>query len=474
MKNTKSNSKIQKNSTCTGLPRTARFERSSYSGALAIIAWAGALAGCSTTEIAYQKVDESTPVEATALKFVLQDSMVTLADATPQDPAKPSVKVTNGCKSGTWVNCFDAVAAASVMAPSKPAKHDTILGKPDPMLGVLHEAKAAAFPANILSTTTIKGTPVTSQPLLYTSIVVSYTNNTSTLITAAGTGAVTGFGIGGPWGAVGGAVISVSEQVAKAADYTVQVDLPNVKRPEPPLGLRLADYLCKGEVDGDTAVDLTEAKQGGLRPALYLPVAFSAADARPLADTSQLKRASNPTTTATSNCWHVLPNNKSVSKFITRPLDGQDDGTKPRAPGDGDGWLYRVVAKEGDPNTAPAGSVSAEEYFTVPSGHDFPVSVCRKVTVQLTWWEDFALSIDDTKVAQAPRVVSFDTVVADPHFVTKAMVTKGGTLNFKPDCGVNLSLGVDTSTADTITASVKLVQDLYNAQKSYNAAKKKK
>jgi hypothetical protein len=70
--------------------------------------------------------------------------------------------------------------------------------------------------------------------------------------------------------------------------------------------------------------------------------------------------------------------------------------------------------------------------------------------------------------------VTFDTVVADPDHVNVALVTKGGVINFKTDCGANVTANTDTGNGALLNAVVTQVQNIYKAEQSYDAAQKTK
>jgi hypothetical protein len=438
-------------------------------------------------------------VESTALRFTLEDSTVTLALASQLKPsggtqgqqvlqqqpaagddkskargaAAPAVRpaatqspapgssqtVLVTCTDDAWTSCFNGAAPSALMAPPPTAgssKREPDLGKV--YVGAPHDS------SNLwLTTTSLQGTAVTGQDTIYSQVTVKYTSNAATVISAAGTGAVAGFGIAGPAGAavfgIGGAIASL---VPAAAPGGLPVPAPPLKDIEP--------YLCQGQPNYNEPVDLSNLmSDGALTPTLNLPVTISGADARPFAGSSQLNRVDLPNGTNNA-CWHALPNASALTSGAVRVLDGSTPSNRSRTPTNGDGWLYRMVEEQDQlPNALSATSYMADD--TVKP--EFPYSACRKVMVQVTWWRTLSQAIGTATAGNAPSptVINFETTVADPNLVTVARVRKGGVINFKTDCGANATANTDTGTGAIINAAITDVQNIYKSEQSYDSSK---
>ena len=362
--------------------------------------------------------------------------------------ASPQPEVNNCPKaatSGEWGPCFDYVAASATLAPSVPPS-----GAPAVYLAV--PADASHFH---LTSTTLTGTPVAGQDALYSSITVGYADNTSKIIAGAGTGASTGFGIAGPYGAAVGFVLG-GFAATRVGAYPGEVE---PKRPT------LQDYLCK-----DVDVDFGRAGAVLAQPFVSLPVTLRPDAGRPFASTAQVQG----TDYVPALCWHALPNAAEIGRVRLAPVNAMPfDLEHPglHAAAQGDGWLYRFV-EAGDPNAPPPGAVTAADYFRAAGPrHDFPYSACRKVALQITWWEELAAAVDRISPGEdpKPRAVSFGTVVADPAFVNVADVRKGGVITFKPDCGAYVSQSVDTSYGASINAAVSATQTIVAAEQAWKS-----
>jgi hypothetical protein len=425
------------------------------------------LCACSTA-IKYQKWKEGDVVPSTALRFTLQDSSVTFAssgspssaptgnppahanNAPAEKPPSAAAGATSNCPSGVsndgWWTCFNQVAANAVIAPPNM--------KPTPTVYVAAPDDGSHW---YLTTTSISGTAITGQDALYSQVTIKYTNNASSVIAGAGSGAVTGFGIAGPYGGVAGLIIGAAGAAASVTHGPAHPDAET---------LRWATYLCNNQ-----PVDLTNLESNSkLTPAIYLPLTIKGTDSRPFAPTLNV----DPPTSST--CWHSLPNAQSLGSAVPvvvgdSPVDAQ------RQPQPGDGWLYRFVAMD-DPTKQPSGATTMDMFLSSKDqSHGFPYSSCRKVTIEVTWWKELndAITAANPPVGvPKPRVLAFEASVADPGYVYIASVEKGGVINFKPDCGAIVSTTIDTSNVAAISAAVTNAENVYKAEQSWEASKKTK
>jgi hypothetical protein len=403
------------------------------------------LCGCSTA-IKYSEWTAGSPVQSTALRFTLQDSAVTFTSS--GQTVATTGKATSNCPAvvtnADWWTCFSQVAASAVIAPPNSNPAPTIyVATPD-------DGSHLYF-----STTTISGTNVTGQDTLYTQVTIKYTNNASSVIAGAGSGAVTGFGIAGPYGGIAGLILGGGAAVAAARG------LPQ------PNTIALANYVCGGET-----VDLTHTSITNVTPAVYFPLTVKGPSARPFAPTLN---ADSPQT-APSACWHALPNTQSLGSAVPVAIGNTLGSGPPRDPVAGDGWLYRFVAMS-DVSKPPLGAQPMSAFLnSKDSSQQFPYTACRDVTIEITWWKELndAISAAQTSGGDPkPRVLAFPASVADPNYVFVASVKKGGVITFKPDCGATVSITPDTSNVAAISAAVTNAENIYKAEQSWEASKKK-
>jgi len=238
--------------------------------------------------------------------------------------------------------------------------------------------------------------------------------------------------------------------------------------PKPPM-----DYICANE-----PVNLAMADKyvGTAIPSISFPVAIKETGADQFAPSSEINAVSLPAANAAqSACWHVLPNMVGSARPINS-IGAKAPRTNLAA---GDGWLYRVVAADTDLTIAPPGSAAAavDAYFATSPRQDFPYSSCRKVTLQITWWQELATAIAKAKAsgtATNPGILTYDVSVADPRFVAIAHLKKGGAVNFRPDCGANVSADPDASSGATLNAAVTSAESIYKAEQTWSGTQKKK
>jgi hypothetical protein len=424
---------------------------------IVILAFATALGGCSTA-IKYTAWQDGDAIQSGALRFGLQETTITLATPAPAktDSSPPKSNCPDKVSSANWWTCFNQVAAHAAMAPSTANPSKVYVATPD-------DAKSLH-----LATTTVSGTLVSGQDTLYSVVTVKYSSNATTVIAGAGSGAVTGFGIAGPYGAVAGLVIG------GISSGTVPFNL--TKNPVPAAPPKVTDYICP-----DATVDLSNASDKNLRPSIVFPVAINSEGAKPISSASGIQSVKDNSLV----CWHELPNAASLGTILPQRVGSATPASPLRQPISGDGWLYRVVAisdqneKAPDPTQplpGPPGTMLATAYFAdTDARHDFPYSSCRKVQIQITWWKDLADAIATSASGKdaSPEVVNFATVAADSAFLTAADLKKGGVINFKADCGANVSMDVDSSAVADINAVVTASQNIYKAEQTWATSQKK-
>lgn len=432
---------------------------------LTIVVVAILLSACSTS-IKYSTWSDGTSIQSTALHFSLPASKITLAAPTPTgSDGKPASKPTSNCPSDvtddTWFACLNGASPASVMAP--PGDDiPSYVATPDDSGNLL------------LSKTAISGTAVTGQDSLYTTVTVKYTNNTAAVITSAGTAAVTGFGVAGPYGAVGGFFLGAATGILSAGSA------PGAMNPHD----LLSSYICDNDAKSLDVTHLYPASATAPKPSLIFPITIAvetrhtkAGDLHVLAPSLQRKQVNLPSQYPDA-CWHTLPNSSNLG-IATPVVIGAISSTKPRDLKLGDGWLYRVVElNDATEDVAKANALPIEQYFADTTARsNFPYSLCRKVIVQVTWWRAFYDAVAAVGTPGAlPNVpiVQFETKTSDSRYVQLAMVDKGGVINFHADCGANVTTTVDNSTMASISAAVTQAENIYKAELSYEASLKKK
>jgi hypothetical protein len=394
------------------------------------------------------------PVKANALRFQLSDSSITVAEiATPASDANASTK--SVCPAGLnkpdsdWSKCLTGVNTHAAMAPAASGAASYI--------ATPHDAKYL-----YLTSTTLSGATVSGQSLLYSQVTVTYKNNAPAIIAGVGTGAVSGFGVAGPAGAILGGV--VGGLIAAPVNGP-----PNGENQQP---FTIANYICVDPDSKNAEINASKFGTANLPLELYLPVTIAAAQGRPYANQADLSKTD--TTIGASTCWHAFPNNHELNQAVLRKAQNTPQApTGPRAPEPGDGWLFRLVSTT-DPNNPPPGAELMSYYLSHSSGNDFPYSSCRHAKLQITYWTELAKAVQEVNAhtKASVDVVEFDTIVADPEYVYYADVSKGGIINFKADCGANVSMAADTSVMAAINATVTTTQSIYKAEQTWEAGKK--
>jgi hypothetical protein len=278
------------------------------------------------------------------------------------------------------------------------------------------------------SHTGLAATTVDGDNDIIKTVTVSFNDQTKQVITNTGAAAVAGFGIAGPYGAVGGAIIALATSTVKA--QTLGIDILNIN----PESTNIKEIICKsdevndeGNINKPSSINLT------------LPVVIGLSDAMKVDDDKK-------------DCWHLLPNNPLIKD------NPQGKNQK------GNGWLYRVVLGE-----EPFGAQSPSQYFPkdnkseVRTRHDFPFTACQKAELQIVWWNN----INNGKVTQ---YASFPITIANPNYIQVVPLPKAGSINFGTVCGAYVSYttysgptaGDDVDVAITAVKNIKAAQDAYN------------
>ena len=197
-------------------------------------------------------------------------------------------------------------------------------------------------------------------------------------------------------------------------------------------------------------------------------------------------RSEGPDTSVASICWNSLPA-PSVTGVIQSDV----------VPTDATGWFYRfvpdqaetgpkhvtvvpplIVNRGSDKPTLPEnGSVLwAKSYFgkeTTTAGlKSFPVTACRAVDLQITWWQEFDANVQHP--THLVQLVTFPLIVADPSYVQAIKMPTHGSVTLLPVCGGYSSSGApSTDMADSINNLIKQVQAIQAAQTKWATPPKK-
>lgn len=423
------------------------------------------LAGCSTYINYSTETDPNSAIQSTALRFRLQESSIalTVPAASGSSGSSSSAVAKSNCPENVdntdWAQCFARVSAQSAPLSSTFSSGSVYVATPENSDGAY------------ITTTTFSSTPITGQDGLYSVVTVNYSNNASAAITAAGTGAATGFGLVGPYGAAAGFLLGAAGAIVPGARQVPGANPPPA--PPPPPSPPMA-YICPGE-----SVDLSGAADndniGTQTPSIFFPIVLNAPNVGQLAPYSQEASVDLPTKT-NGACWHVLPNGSLIGSSV--PISTVNKNATRTKLQPGDGWLYRIVADSPqDPTAAPPGSEPVGQYFGTNFSNnphsDFPYSSCRSVMLQITWWQDLANAIKNANAPNNPNpsVLTYKLSIADPKFVSVANLQKGGSVNFKPDCGATISTNPDLSNAALLNATVTAAESIYKAEQTWAAGK---
>ena len=302
-------------------------------------------------------------------------------------------------------------------------------------------------------------------PLLVKGITSNYKSPAAATITRIGTEAAAGFGLGGPWGAVGLVLIGEATHAAGAGAvpylalkcFGTRDEREKCKKENAaaamaaalptPDELTKAHLLCSGV---DDHIELTAMKA---TPTLRLPVSLD----NSLPDPSG------------QGCWRQFP-------------QGDDQYSN-------GGWLYRVIEEtkpSGGAKVPPVHYASDGEtefgltdwgwqskHLPAEKGAYFPTSSCHAVVLQVVWWAEAAA------VAKAGRTnaqhdlggveKSYRLRVADPKRLQLMQLTEGSrTINIQA-CGARSSGVVASNASDDIfNALVTEAKAVRDAQKNYD------
>jgi len=304
--------------------------------------------------------------------------------------------------------------------------------------------------------TTVTSATVDDNPFMVKSIAVNYSNPLPGIVTSAGGGAAAGFGIGGPWGAVVGGLLGAVE------GFLAPTKPPTKAKGE----WKYGDDVCQEDMQPDTKEfkkRVHELKSADDEPPqLFLPVALP-----------------YKTSASESICWHPLPNRSDKAQDAA-----MEDPPKDLL----SGWFYRIVAVDPKPDESklppilPTELPSAEgeklkppfqkrgEYFGIAGSQEtFPVSACRSVELQITWWEMLMYRKPDKEAMH----YKYTMMVADSDYVQAIRLPQSGTVYLLPACGGYASPTQSSSSlGDLIDAVVKQAQAVKDAQDKYKKAQK--
>ena len=402
------------------------------------LAW---LSACATSTVKYdvKPTNPESPPDG-GFAFALSTSSITLAPLSSDKSAQPS----DVCKGTHWnasaglASCVRKLKAVVTPESDRDAIYVVV---PD---------------SSWYQTETLTPSFASSDPLLLTSVQVNTKSNIPALLGAVGAGAAAGFA----WGPVGGAIGGV----VGAATGLGSEHLFSARAGKAEWYTRVCDY--------EKHAAQYATLRANVAAALYLPVSidYIAPEVEP------------------GLCWHPLP---------TPDTGGLTESTDTQG---ATGWFYRFItyspANEDPPSQYPpviynpnqAGTGSdLSIVLTDDSGGDtgffhvnkgatitgsvtaFPISACREVTLQITWWtalKKVAASTND------PQTYQVQIEVADPQFVQNVALPKSGTVTLLSPCGGDESPGApSTDLADSINALIAQVQAVKSAETTWKGGK---
>ncbi|MBX9657232.1 MAG: hypothetical protein K2X00_01605 [Nitrospiraceae bacterium] len=281
--------------------------------------------------------------------------------------------------------------------------------------------------------TTVTVTAVDADPLMLKTLSVNYKNPGVGVVKAAGAGAVTGFAIGGPYGALAGGAIGALSTLPMGGSVPLNEE-------------GLAGWKTKLCANDRKTFEASEAVAPAEKVAqLFLPAA--------------LEYGSNP---ADFECWRLMPNARPQDLGLTgwvyrfQPID-QDESKSLMPP---------IVTPEWDTQHGDkrlrTPFVRREDYFT--EGREkttFPISACRRVEVQIAWWEGLK--------NQTMKISKYKVVVADSDYVQPVRLPKSGQVTLLATCG-----GYSTSTISSLPSTELIDEVVKQAQAVKEAQNKNK
>lgn len=297
--------------------------------------------------------------------------------------------------------------------------------------------------------TSITATAVDTDPLMVKSIGINYKSPAVGMVNSAGAGAVTGFAVGGPWGAAVGAGLGVIGSTITSFGFA---------------GKTWGEVICEKDFVTPTREAIEAFKENEPAPELLLPLVLEYKDA--------------------SDCWHPFPSSGKI------PAKGRATGRVSL-----NGWFYRIQPVKDDKlsdsiippvasqtnvtqmtsgDNKPSVFMKREDYFKNTSGEKeteskdtFPVSACREIEVQFAWWE--------TVRGDSPVIAHLKLMVADSNYIQPVRIPKAGSIFLLPICGGFASPTVASSaSSELIDALVKQAQTVKDAQTKYQSAQQKK
>jgi hypothetical protein len=339
------------------------------------------------------------------------------ADICKPDPPKPKEEKQVGNAAGAALSTPPAVKPAVSANEKKSAEvqADCLVKVTVKSTAISDGDYYIAIPGNWFPwvRTGLAATTVDGDDSIIKTVAVSFNDQTKQAIARAGTGAVAGFGIAGPYGAIVGAIGGLVISLPDRGKVWAEVPLEKVS---------FTNLICKSDqVRGENV-----NKPANI--ALTLPVTIDLRDA--------LKENEGKE----DGCWHLLPDNP----FAKRNGNAKDINK-------GNGWLYRVTL--GD---KPFGAQSPSAYFAKANNgweprHDFPFTACQDAKIHLVWWQTIqdAMPIKDSDLKDLRfKYHSFPIKVANPDLIQVVPLPRAGSITLGAVCGANVKY--DTYSGPTI------------------------
>lgn len=381
----------------------------------------GALCGCSSPTVRYGVATDNDfhGIKSGRIIFALRGSDATFCDTSSCGKWPQTAKIIP-CKQTpletieqAWNGCVNSLAV--VVTPTIDGQ-PTYLARPGNLNPFAHTKLASTF--------------LNDDTANLETVTVAFSDNTSSVVSSIGAGAVAGL-VFGPVGAIAGGVIAGAGAVATTQEAAL---------------LQQSSEPWRTLVCSEKGIDM----DGYLALATKLPLQLSL---------PVVVNASKVANSDANSCWNALP--ESADSMIS--------AASPSPTSSWSGWLYRVIAAK-----APQGSLEvdkwADGFFDDSRRHDFPYVPCQDAEIQLVWWSELASHFADPSAVN-PRV--FKVEIANPKFVRLADLPKGGTIKLGAVCNAQVSFGsyAGSSAQATTDAALKAVSDYKAAQVKAQQAK---
>lgn len=375
----------------------------------------------------------------------------------------------------------------------------------DPRLcfnGVTATATPAGFRQNVyvvspskpfLVKIQLSSSPSAADPLITSTVTVTYTDNRKQYLTDIGTAAAAGYAFGPEGALIAGLGTAALEPFALEGKLAI-APIPGAPQAPPPPAITplYLNLICERDMQYWDPTKAPLPAKGA--PKLTLPVTLSLTDDRTsLADTNPVMAADN-----TANCWHPVP--QAGGEWNNAPAAGA--GVSSRAAVRRSlttGWLYRYVKMGRAPSQM--GTVKTTKFFAelanqtsdTKTGDEanfavttdlpqLPTTPCETAGVELIWYADAegqltkglkpSPTVADVQGFALQAATSQPMQIANPYYVQPVSLPRGGAVNFGSVCGATVSYTDTFSTFNQIMSNaLSQVASTKQAQLTYEKNK---